>query len=370
MRILAFMNGYTKEKSEEYVLFAQVMRGIKPKTVTIVTSLKGEEFLTSYGVNATILITSHHDPIQHVMSEYLFRILKSLFLLPLDEPYNLIYSSSDSLPDTLPAWYYAQKLRIPWVARTYHVVPRNRFLTYLSQRISFWLINNHRATVITASSIMKNLLQQRKMEPSRIRVLYPGVEKKIPHELPAPIYDAVWMARIHPLKGYHDLIYIWKAVVQEHPLTKLAIMGTGEEAHVKELTQLIKLHGLSSAIDFLGYVADPRAASLIRNARLFLHTSHEEGFGLTMGEAMHQETPVIAYHLPIFEELYAEAFMPVRCFDHDHFAEQVCHALRNPEATLPHVVKAKSRISLFSWDHVLGNERALLQSIIFQNPHP
>lgn len=360
------MNGYTQGKSGGDVLFADIMRGLAPDELTIVTSLKGEELLTEYGVRATFLITSQTDPIKHLIREYIMRIVRAMILLPLDEPYDLVYSSSDSLPDTLPAWYHSGKLKIPWVARTYHAVPAKRFISHLTQRISFWLFARRNATVITASNIMKQLLKQRRISVSRIRVLYPGVEKKIPHELPAPIYDAVWMARIHPSKGYHDLIYIWKAVIQEHPLTKLAIIGTGAERHVQELAQLIKLHGLGSAVDLLGHVADPRAASLIRNARLFLHTSHEEGFGLTMGEAMHQETPIIAYHLPIFEELFAEAFIAVRCFDREHFVERVCHALQKPEMTLPHISKAKSRISLFSWEHAIQNERALLENIILK----
>lgn len=58
------------------------------------------------------------------------------------------------------------------------------------------------------------------------------------------------------------------------------------------LRELVGSFGLSSVVDFLGFVED--AARLRRQASIFLATTPREGFGLSLAEAMAAGLPVVA----------------------------------------------------------------------------
>ena len=53
-------------------------------------------------------------------------------------------------------------------------------------------------------------------------------------------YDAVFVGRYHPQKGIYHLLNIWKQIVEQKPLAKLAILGNGDPAIEKEILDFIR----------------------------------------------------------------------------------------------------------------------------------
>src|SRR3712207_8859434 len=89
----------------------------------------------------------------------------------------------------------------------------------------------------------------------------------------------------------HDALPIfalWKQDPQHQE--KLFILGTGTEQ--PNLEALSKSLSLESEIKFLGQKQNPYP--YMKQAKLFLHASLQEGFGLVLVEAMACGTPVIA----------------------------------------------------------------------------
>ncbi|AVQ20884.1 glycosyltransferase [Fusobacterium necrophorum subsp. funduliforme] len=103
-------------------------------------------------------------------------------------------------------------------------------------------------------------------------------------------------SRLDPRKDIATIIRafaLWKQDPQHQE--KLFILGTGTEQ--SNLEALSKSLSLESEITFLGQKQNPYP--YMKQAKLFLHASLQEGFGLVLVEAMACGTPVIATDCPI-----------------------------------------------------------------------
>ena len=137
------------------------------------------------------------------------------------------------------------------------------------------------------------------------------------------ICKAVSAGRLVPQKNFSSLINVWKRVAECHPDWILEIWGSGGQE--KLLRELIGAAGLEKKILLKGYT--PEIHTKMAAASMFLLTSHYEGFGLVLLEAMSVGLPVISYQCPTGpRDLIADGengFL-IQPNDEDGFAEKVC----------------------------------------------
>lgn len=85
------------------------------------------------------------------------------------------------------------------------------------------------------------------------------------------------------------------AYAQKNGVTwPLLLVGAGSPERKEALEQLIRQHGLTQAVRFIGHVPREELPCFYNLASVFLHPSWLEGFGLPALEAMQCGTPVIA----------------------------------------------------------------------------
>ncbi|MBB6124751.1 glycosyltransferase involved in cell wall biosynthesis [Sphingobium subterraneum] len=106
--------------------------------------------------------------------------------------------------------------------------------------------------------------------------------------VPLPAARAiVAAARLVPEKGFVDLINAFAAM--RDPDATLTIVGSGPmEA---ELRALVRQHGLDDRVRLVGYAADVRP--WLDQARIFVLSSHFEGYGAVLIEALAAGRPVV-----------------------------------------------------------------------------
>jgi glycosyltransferase involved in cell wall biosynthesis len=92
-------------------------------------------------------------------------------------------------------------------------------------------------------------------------------------------------------KGVGHLIEAMPAIRAAVPGAILRIIGRGDD--LPRLQSLRNELGLTTAIEFLGYVDDKRLAAEMRTCRLFALPSKKEGFGLVFLEAMAHGRPCL-----------------------------------------------------------------------------
>lgn len=102
---------------------------------------------------------------------------------------------------------------------------------------------------------------------------------------------ALFLSRIHPVKGLLNLIQAWHL---SRPVGwRLSIVGPNENGHRSEVERLVNDLGMSGVIDFVGAVTSSEKWDYYRRANLFILPSHSENFGLVIAEALASGLPVI-----------------------------------------------------------------------------
>jgi glycosyltransferase involved in cell wall biosynthesis len=102
---------------------------------------------------------------------------------------------------------------------------------------------------------------------------------------------ALFLSRIHRVKGLLDLVEAWAAVRPEG--WRVVIAGDGETGHLEELKTEIRKQKVENVFEFAGPVTGEAKWEWYRNADLFLLPSHSENFGMVVAEALAWGVPVI-----------------------------------------------------------------------------
>lgn len=102
---------------------------------------------------------------------------------------------------------------------------------------------------------------------------------------------ALFLSRIHPIKGLLDLIDAWAAVRPKG--WRLVIAGNDEEGHRHVVEEAATEANLRDHIEFAGPVEGARKQELYREADLFILPSYSENFGISVAEALANSIPVI-----------------------------------------------------------------------------
>lgn len=101
------------------------------------------------------------------------------------------------------------------------------------------------------------------------------------------------VGRLHKQKGYRHLLMAFARIVKQRS-AHLVILGEGDERD--ELQKLADTLGIASRVHFLGYRSN--ALAYMRQAAVFVLSSHAEGFGNVIVEALACGTPVISTDCP------------------------------------------------------------------------
>jgi glycosyltransferase involved in cell wall biosynthesis len=110
------------------------------------------------------------------------------------------------------------------------------------------------------------------------------------------------LSRLHSSKGI-DLLLEAFNTFKNNKNYVLFIVGDGDDAYKKKLKDIIKKYQLENSIFMLGHKGGKEKNTLYEFADLFVLPSYNEGFGLTILEALRQETPVITTTGTPFKEL-------------------------------------------------------------------
>ena len=101
----------------------------------------------------------------------------------------------------------------------------------------------------------------------------------------------LFLSRVHPQKGLHDLVEAWAKV--RRPGWRVVIAGGGEESYRTRLDKLIRVRGLEADFEFVGYVEGTRKQACFDTADIFILPTYSENFGIAVAEALANELPVI-----------------------------------------------------------------------------
>lgn len=367
-RILAFMNAFSQGRSGGDMVFVEIAkRLLKDYDFTLVTSYLGSQLCIDNNLKINFLLTTKEQSFSSVIFIYIKRIIKGIEMSFKVKKPDLILSTSDILPDVIPSLFLKIKFRkVCWVQHIFHINPSTRYVSHFSQRLSFFLIKRFADIIVVDNSLLKKELVRIGFNKNKINVNYPGINLEYLGKVESAkkTYTGVFMAQLRKSKGIIDLIRIWKRVCNRLPNAKLAIIGKGSEDIIVELKEEIKKLDLEKNITILGFLPTEAAFSTIKASKIFVFPSHEEGFGIAPLEAQALGVPVVAYNLPVFEEVFPTGMIKVEKHDINKFAKRIVGVIENQDYKVILSKEALENAQRFDWDKTASTEHEIFNNVL------
>lgn len=293
---------------------------------------------------------------------YCYRTIVSAVVLYRFRP-DLIISGSHLFYDILPAYFVVNK-QTKLVTYIHHVIGEqtrtgvSAFINRFLERISFRVIKAKSSIVFSYSTVGKNaLVKKYGFNEKTICMFQNGIDLKMVNSVKAddePHYDLCFCGRLNKTKGIYDLVNIVKLVKARYPNIVCAVVGEGPEE--QGFKNAIRNNGLETNVRLLGIKTRPQVIKIMKSSKIFVLPSHEEGWGIVIGEAMASGVPAVVYDLKDIIEIWQDNLVWVKCFNTKNFANAVIKLLNDKNEREFFSQRGFNFIKSLDWDVVIKKE--------------
>jgi glycosyltransferase involved in cell wall biosynthesis len=150
---------------------------------------------------------------------------------------------------------------------------------------------------------------------------------------------------------------IWMKIKALRPDSNLVMIGRASPEVIDKL--------LSIGIEHKGFVTEKEKMDLYSRAKVFIFPSSREGFGIAVAEALFLHIPVVAWKIPVFDELYSKNNeMDIKLVEFgnpDLFVEQCIKTVNQYDLTQSSEKHKKSNIVFPTWKTVAQNVISIIE---------
>ncbi len=316
---------------------------------SILTTPNGKNFYIRNGVNANFYTFQFKesgifnlDLIRIYLQTILFR-KKVLSKLKYSN-FDYVISSSDFLPDFLPAYLFSKIYSCKpvfsfFLKASSPLSPANPYkgiriffgiFYYLIQKMVIKLINDYSKIInlkILLASDSAGIYFKRYISK---HVVYGGIKEIIPNYKKLNLfsqYDAVFVGRLHDQKGVIELIKIWREIINLNRSLRLAIIGNGP--HEKKMKSMSREFNIDFSIDFLGFLNGKKKYDVFKKSKVFLHTPIYDTGGMALAEGMSYGLPGIVFDLEGYKFCYKQGVIKVKLKDLKLFAKEFINLIND-----------------------------------------
>lgn len=228
------------------------------------------------------------------------------------KPFHAIQDHGIWLPSNLVSAIFASRYRVPRVLSIHGALaPWAINFKGTKKKVAWWLYQSdviRRASVIRATSLAEYEHVRSLGITTPVAVIPNGVS--LPRNLAIhskrhhPIRTALFLGRIHPVKGLINLIHAWAAVRPAN--WRLLIVGPVEQGHDDEIKEVSLSLGLNDQVHLMGEIDDKQKWQYLDQANLLVLPSFTENFGMVVVEALAVGIPVLTTRGTPWRELIEE----------------------------------------------------------------
>lgn len=281
----------------------------------------------------------------------LMRTLKAKHNLPDIRHYDIIYSTSDFWPDSIPAFYAkCKKSQIIWIAGFYLFAPKpwqkdspykidfSRWLIglmfWLTQLPMYWIIKRFADYIFVTSEPDVEKFLTKKRTRDKIIIVQGGVDTEgasnyLSSSQVIPVeqrkYDACFVGRFHYQKGVLALINIWCEMVNQKENAKLVMVGMGPLE--KEVKYKIRQFNLQNNIDVVGFKDGEEKYAIYKQSKVVVHPATYDSGGMAACEAMAWGLPGVSFDLEALKTYYPKGMIKTPLGDLKGFAKNIIFLL-------------------------------------------
>lgn len=311
---------------------------------------------------------------------YKLRALEGMIKISKEKP-DAVYTTGDFICNTIPAAFLKLKHKdIKWTANIFHLNrppifrSSNPFwrslFSYLIQRFSLLFIRYFADQVFLLNTEVKDALLKRKFKKEKLFTVGAGLDlktiKKTPRD-PNLDFDGCFLGRLNYTKGAFELPEIWAKVVKRKPDAKLAIIGQGAEDDLKKMILEIGKYELRNQVQLFGFLETKSMYQILKASKVFILPSHEEGWGISLCEAIACGAAPVTYDLPVFAEVFPGGLTKVPVGQKQAMALKIVELLNNPEKRKRLVVEGQKVVEKYDWDELAEREIKIIQNTVTGN---
>lgn len=216
-----------------------------------------------------------------------------------------------------------------------------------------------RHIIAVSRQTQRDLVELYRADPSKITVVYNGVEGKFQPAGDAALHAVrsryspdrpylLMLGTLEPRKNHRlALLALARLKAAGHP-HRLVLAG-GRGWLFEPVQQEIARLGLQADVTFPGYIPDTEIAALYSAADCVLMPSLYEGFGLPLLEAMACGAPVVASNASSLPEVGGDAALYTTPHDDEAFAAAVHLVLSQPALAAALRARSLARAQEFTW---------------------
>ncbi len=145
--------------------------------------------------------------------------------------------------------------------------------------------------VTTAIQELENVRQLGLRQPVAVIPNGVDIEPSSSRDTHKEIKTILFLSRVNPKKGLLDLVEAWAKVRRQG--WRIVIAGEDEEGYRAKVEALIRVKGVQSDFEFVGFVEATRKKDCFNSADVFILPTYSENFGIAVAEALASSLPVI-----------------------------------------------------------------------------
>jgi glycosyltransferase involved in cell wall biosynthesis len=224
----------------------------------------------------------------------------------------IVHTTGDFFADVFPAARAKRRGHAHWTGVVHHINPpplrrRNEITaasaSWLLQLATLRALRRGCDRVLLLNEDVRARLLGRGFSNTQLAVTGAGIDlhRFALRPPPPPGRRVLWVHRLETTKGMFDLPRL-AALLGDG--ARIDVVGRGPHAARARLEKMIDRARVGERIIFHGHVDDAALARLYANANAFVSCSYEEGWGLSIAEALAAGVPCFAYALPSHREIF------------------------------------------------------------------
>lgn len=286
--------------------------------------------------------------------------------------YDIVNSHGLDSPLGMVALIASRKLGLPSVITNHSLVGHTYLspLLYLAGKV---LVRNADAVIAVSSAVEKD---SRLMTEKPVYRICNGIEceeNKFKSVLPIDRERKILIvsvARMTRKKGVQHLVNLAPSLLKKYDNLMFVMIGNGPLT--KKLEKKVKKYGLSENFYFTGEIPRKTVLDYLEQADIFAHPSSDEGFGISILEAILKKVPVVAMNHSGVSDIIEHGVNGYLADNLTDFSSCLQTLIENPGLRTEFSQKAAEGLPKYDWSKIYEQTCRVYTGVIngkYQNSH-